>query len=326
MALDTRIEKDFAVIVQVYTDEGIVGVGEGPHDHYKSLIEVQQYMIEKLIKPRLLGEDPFNIERIVADAGMTLRSSHSSIIAHPSLVAAAEMACWDIMGKALRVPVYKLLGGKVRDKVAITAFLAIKSPEEMAKDATAAVEEGIKTIKLKVGLDPQQDVKIVKAVRDAVGDGITLRVDANQAWSVGTAINQCRKLERYDLQYIEQPIPRWDYDGLVRLRRRINIPICICEGLTQLPPLMSLIKREAIDFVSSDAWRMGGLIGFKKLCNICEAEGIPVVTHTPTFGISQAAWLHACISSRAVMYATDLEISKIGVHRTADIITKPFEH
>lgn len=326
MALDTGIERDMALIVEVYTDKGIVGLGEGPHDHYRPLIEVQQYMFQKLVKPRLLGEDPFNIEKIVGDAHMTLRSSHSSIIAHPALVAAAEMACWDIMGKALNLPIYKLMGGKVREKVATTAFLAVKSPKEMARDAVAAVEEGIKTIKLKVGLDPQEDVKIVEAVRNAVGDGVTLRADANQAWSVGTAINQCRKLENYDIQFIEQPIPRWDHDGLVRLRRRINVPICICEGLTQLPPLMSLIKKEAIDFVSSDPWRMGGLTGFKKLCSICEVEGIPVVTHTPTFGISQAAWLHACISSRAVKYACDLEVSKIGVHRVADIITKPFRH
>lgn len=326
MALDTNIEKDMAVIVQVHTDEGIVGLGESPHDHYRPFIEVQQYIIQKLVRPRLLGEDPFNIEQILGDAHMTLRSSHSSVVPHPVAVAAVEMACWDIMGKVLHKPVYKLMGGKVREKVGTTAFLGVKAPEEMAKDAVAAVEEGIRTIKLKVGLGSQQDIRIVSAVRDAVGDGVALRADANQAWSVGTAINQARKMEKYDLQYIEQPIPRWDYDGLVRLRRRINVPICICEGLTQLPPLMSLIKKEAIDFVSSDPWRMGGMLGFKKLCNICEVEGIPVVTHTPTFGLSQAAWLHLCISSRATMYDNDLEVSVIGIHRVADIITKPFTH
>jgi L-alanine-DL-glutamate epimerase-like enolase superfamily enzyme len=304
-----------SALIEATTDEGLTGFGEAPF-----FPEVTEHELDAL-KLDLLGEDPFNIERIAGLApfeGPLYKTQ-----------AAVEIACWDIIGKSLKLPVYKLLGGKIWDRVEITHFAGIGPPENVAKGCAQAVERGIKTLKLKVGLDAKQDLEIVRAVREAVGEDIAIRIDANQAWSVGTAILQLKKLERYDPQYVEGPIARWDDDGLARIRARTKVPICICEGLTSLPQLMRLIKREAIDFISTDPVRMGGLLGFKKLCGIAEAEGIPVVLHACSLGVNAAAWLHAATSSWATMYAHDINYPTFDLGSWAaidDIISEPFKH
>jgi L-alanine-DL-glutamate epimerase-like enolase superfamily enzyme len=191
------------------------------------------------------------------------------------------------------------------------------------------VKQGVKTLKLKVGLDREQDIEIVSAVRQAVGNDVIIRIDANQAWSVGTAINQLKRLEHCHPQYIEGPISRWDEDGLATLKEHTDVPICVCEGLASLPQLMRLIKRGAVDFISSDPARMGGLLGFKKLSAIAEAEGIPVVLHVCSLGVNTAAWLHAATSSWAMMYAHDIAYPTLGLGSwaaTDDIIDPPFKH
>lgn len=304
-------------IVQVITDEGIVGIGERERHLWRKESEMT-YM-----KSSLIGFDPFDIEAIV-------ESQQSVFAGYPQGIAAIEIACWDIIGKRTGVPIYKLMGGPVRDKVYVTRFIGIKSTEETVRDALEAVESGIKTIKLKVGQDPKKDLETIKAVREAVGDFIEIRVDSNQSWSVPTAINMINRMERYFPQFIEEPIPWWDHDGLARVKARTRVPICICEGygysISGLPRLMDLIKKDAIDFISTDPLRTGGMLGFKKLCAVCESAGIPVVTHWTRAGVTQAAWLHCCVSNNATMYANDILCSNLKPSAIDDIITKPFKH
>lgn len=281
-----------SVILQVQTDEGIVGMGEAPFYPERAAFEIDE------MRPRLIGEDPFNIEKIVG----------TNYYEGPlcKTVSAVEIACWDIIGKALQVPVYKLLGGRVWDKIPITGFIGIMAPELMLEEAVKAVNQGVRTLKIKVGRDPHQDVKTVRAIRQAVGDQINIRIDANQGWSVATAISQSRKMEDCDIQYMEQPIPIWDQDGLARIRQKSSVPVCICEGLHSLPQLMSLIKKDAIDFISTDPSRTGGLMGFKKFCAVAESAGIPVITHVSASGVSAAAWSHVTITASPCMYACDI--------------------
>lgn len=281
-----------STIIQVHTDAGIVGIGEAPFYPERAEFDIQE------MRPRLLGEDPFNIENIVGT------NSYEGPLC--KTVAGVEMACWDIIGKALQVPVYKLLGGRVWEQIPITGFIGIMAPEVMLEEAVKAVNQGIQTLKIKVGRDPHQDVQTVRAIRQAVGEQIKIRIDANQGWSVATAIAMARKLADCDIQYMEQPIPVWDQDGLARLRQHSPVPVCICEGLHSLPQLMSLIKKDAIDFISTDPSRTGGLLGFKKFCAVAESAGIPVVTHVSASGVSAAAWSHATITARPCMYACDI--------------------
>jgi len=198
----------------------------------------------------------------------------------------------------------------------------------LAKDAIRSVETGLKTLKLKVGRDPELDVAQVKAVRDAIGYELEIRVDPNQAWSVGRAVRQIKKMARYDPQYIEQPIPRFDLDGLAFLRKKVEVPIAICEGLDTIYDAVKVIKKEAADVISSDPIRMGGLLGFKKLCGIAEAAGIPIVTHRTQAGISISAWLQLSTCMPNMIYANDIIPNNcIGMeYADEDVITKPFKH
>jgi L-alanine-DL-glutamate epimerase-like enolase superfamily enzyme len=226
------------------------------------------------------------------------------------------------------------MGGQVWEKIPITRFIGIGSPEEVAEEALAAVRQGINTIKLKVGHDLSQDVEIVRSAREVVGDNVVIRVDANQAWSVGTAITQINRMARYNVQFVEQPIPRWDRVGLTRLRDKVGVPICICEGwgyehhIDKLPLLLQLIQERALDFLSTDPYRTGGLRGFMKTCAICEAAGIPIVSHWnhTGLGVSTATWLHACSSNRIVMHGQDILCTNLKPGPVDDIVTAPFHH
>ena len=307
-----------SLLVQVETDEGITGICTQP-----LLFLRTETIIQNEIKPLVLGQDPFDVERMVANflrRHPALWSLEGSVFP----MGAVEIACWDIIGKSLNVPLYKLLGGKYRDKVPITAFMGIKPPDELAEDVSKAVEQGFTTIKLKVGRNLLEDVEIVKAVREAVGDEVEIRVDANQAWSLSVAERQINKIAEYDPQYFEQPIPRWDFEGLAHLRKKTNAPIAICEGLVTIYRAAEIIKKEAVDFISSDPLRMGGLSQAKKLCGMAEAAGIPIVLHIATGSLEAAAWLHLAVSTPIVRYANDIVVTDgVGLAFTDDIVTEP---
>lgn len=173
-----------------------------------------------------------------------------------------------------------------------------------------------------------EDIELVATIREKVGPRIELRVDPNGAWSVGTAIRQIRKLEKYDPQYIEQPIPRFDMKGLVHVRKNSRVPIAVCEGGLTLYRLAEIIRNEAADVFSTDPWRLGGILQFKKACHMAEACNIPVVTHIARLGISKAAWLHVCISTPNVMFANDIIASNAaGFKGSVDnLVDIGFEH
>jgi len=294
----------------VHTDEGITGISEGSADISS-------------IKRRAIGADPFEIEKLI---GTSILEGYG----YPTpTVAAVECACWDIIGKSLNVPAYRLLGGRFWDRVPITITTSTEATEIVVKEAENVAKQGINTIKIKVGEDLKTDLNLVKSVREAVGDDVNLRVDPNQAWSVPTAINNINRMAKYYPQYIEQPIPSYDLDGFKRVRDRVPVPLAICDASPRLTEVMRLIKREAIDFVSSDPDRTGGLWGWKKLDAICTAAGIPLVCHmNPGLGVSTAIWLHATVTSPSCKYAHDIQSTNVGnSHEPSDdIITKPFKH
>lgn len=188
-----------SVIVEVFTDEGIVGIGESD----PSLVftgesqHTVMAMLEHHLGPVVLGMDPLGIEAIHARL-------ESVCVGNPFAKAAIDLACHDLLGKALGVPVYQLLGGLVRERIPIMWSLGSDPPEVNAREAAAKVEEGYRTIGLKLGiLPPDADLERVKLVRQTVGDDVQLRCDANQGWSVGTAISMIRKLEELGVAMIE---------------------------------------------------------------------------------------------------------------------------
>jgi L-alanine-DL-glutamate epimerase-like enolase superfamily enzyme len=236
--------------------------------------------IETEIAPLIVGESPFDVEKIVAKylngfpAKWTLETTTMAM-------AGVEIACWDIIGKSLDTPLHKILGGKYRQQVETFATMRYHQPVGMdviASDADGVVKQGYRAIMIKEW-DPDRTVEVVKTIRETVGDKIQLRVDPNQAWSVATAKRVCKRLEKYDLQCIEQPIFRWDMDGLAHLRQSVGIPIMLDEGATTIYRVLEAVKKDAVDFIGFDLVRVGGISAFKKACAIAEAAGIQVIMH-----------------------------------------------
>jgi L-alanine-DL-glutamate epimerase-like enolase superfamily enzyme len=190
------------------------------------------------------------------------------------------MALWDIVGKALGRPVHTFFGGAVRDEISYMFFVQRKAPDAMADDARRAVAAGFRTIYTKVGLDYRSDLEAARVLREAIGPEARLRLDANEAWTPGTAIRILRELEPYDLEYIEQPIAMRDVDQLRVLRQRTRVPIGANQSSWTNRDLYQVLASGAVDLVMTDPHQAGGLLSFKKASGIAEAAGVPVVFHS----------------------------------------------
>src|SRR5436309_10081305 len=182
-----------ALLVRLETDTGLVGWGETPLDWLNKSFEGAP---EELLRRQVLGRDPFDLEAWYAEN--TLGSY---------LASGVEMAFWDLMGRATGQPLYKLLGGAVRKKVELAACMGIRPYEEARAIARQYLGQGLTTLKTKAGRDPQEDLDMVRGIRDGVGDGLRLRIDPNQGYAPAVAFPLARDLEKYNLEYFEQPMP-----------------------------------------------------------------------------------------------------------------------
>src|SRR5882762_4218674 len=218
----TTLETMNFVFVRLETGDGLVGWGEaaclgGPTWSEESSESVAA-TIERYIAPWLVGREAGEIEPLARELARRVQGN-------PFARAAVEMALWDLNGKALGVPVHRLLGGRVRDRVPLSWSLAVANPEAELEEAREKVALGHRIFKIKTAAHPvAHDAERVRRIREAVGPGVALRVDANQGWDRPTALSAIRALEPYGLDFIEQPLPRWDLDGMAELGRRSPTP------------------------------------------------------------------------------------------------------
>ena len=264
-----------SIVVEVLTDEGLVGIGEALP---APTPEVTLACLSG-IREQLRGEDPFEIERLVHKL-YSVGGLYPFATMANCAIGGVEMALWDVLGKALGRPVHTFFGGPLRREVSFMYFVQRKPPAEMAEDARRAVAAGFGTIYTKVGLDYDSDVEVVRTLREAIGPGPRLRVDANEAWSPGTALRILREMEPYDLEYIEQPIAMADIEHLKALRARTNVPIAANQSSWTNRDLYKVLAAGAVDIVMTDPHQAGGLLAFKKAAGIAEAAGVPIVFHS----------------------------------------------
>ena len=288
------------VMVELHTDAGIIGIGESP---VVTGAEACKLIIDS-VKPLLLGEDPFKVEMIRRKLYSRFYLTHFHLHAANWVFSGIEMALWDIVGKACKQPLYRLWGGGYRDKVKFWGWIPHTKISEIVTEAKRYVNEGFDTLYEKVGIDPKHDVASVKAIRDAVGFDVELRIDANQAWTPGTAIRLINKMERYDLEFVEQPVLMYNLDALAHVRRSVKTPILAHESTWTFHDALNVIKREAADAIQLDPRFDGGLAGFRTAAGIAEAAGIGAVVHSFfELGIATAYFLQAVASSPAFIYA-----------------------
>src|SRR5262249_45576996 len=182
-----------AVLIRLETDTGVVGWGETPVDWINKSFEGAP---ADLLRSQVIGRDPFDLEAWYAE------NSLGSFLA-----SGVEMAMWDVMGQAAGLPLFKLLGGAVRKKVELAACMGIRAFDEAKAIAQRYLGEGFTTLKTKAGRDPEEDLDMVRGIRDGVGDRLKLRIDPNQGYAPDVAFPLARALERYNLEYFEQPMP-----------------------------------------------------------------------------------------------------------------------
>jgi len=259
-------ESASGLIVEIHTDEGLVGIGEAPGPTLPTI----QTIIEREFTQFLVGEDPLRVEWLVHRLQEYARN-WSGVAAYA--IAGLEMALLDLKGKALGTSVAELLGGYCRDVVPVIGYLFIDEPAASAARAADFVAAGHRELKLKVGRDLTQDYDSLAAIRDRIGYDVKIRIDANMNWSVPAAIRWIRALEQFDLQYVEQPVPDFDLEGMAQVRRAVSVPIAADEGCTSVRSALELIKAEACDVFVVYPSEAGGLTRALQIAAIAEAAG-----------------------------------------------------
>ena len=264
-----------AVVLKIHTDEGITGVAETGDTSLWYMGESQDSIMSNIVNvfaPQiLLGEDPFNIERIVARMDKAARANNQS-------KAVVDYALHDLMGKALGVPMYKLLGGLSNPKIALAFVMSSGTPDEVGAEAKKLVKAGFKGLKLKVGArTPDEDIDLVGALRAAVGNNIKIMIDANGGWVYHQALYVLQRVAKYDVYVAEQPVPWWDIDGLARLRRKVDVPIFPDESAKELNDLIKIIEKEAADGLFLKLPKAGGILKAQKWVAIAQAANLPVM-------------------------------------------------
>ena len=311
-------------IVQMYTDNGVEGIGETLGG------DPTTYLI-KLMSNQIIGEDPFRIENILRRLSkLPFFYGYNGFMA----IGGIEMACWDIMGKATNQPVAQLLGGIERREIPVSAFVHNRestdkkeisreqSAERVVEFAQQLIDKyGFKVIKYKSeGTNDLLDLKVMRSLRDHFGEEMKLRIDPNTAWTYEQALNICKKLEPYDLEYIEDPVA--GIEAMSRLRREVNIPFSTNMCVVDFDQLAIGIQTKAVDVILGDPIHWGGLWNFKKLAAVCETFKLGMSMHSGgDLGISTAAILQLVASTPVVHHAMD----SLYYHYVGDIITEPFK-
>ncbi|MHB9094016.1 MAG: mandelate racemase/muconate lactonizing enzyme family protein, partial [Eubacteriales bacterium] len=224
-----------ACIIKVHTDEGITGLGEvdSVPTIVKAIVEApSSHSVSHGLKKLVVGEDPFEVEKIWEKMYQgTMYHGRRAAVIHA--ISGIDMALWDIMGKAVNKPVYKLLGGGFRKK--IRAYASLLMPEKVAEVkrlTTSYVEQGYTAVKLgwgPLGQDEKQDVRLVAAAREAIGDDVDLMIDAGLCYNVNSAIRMGKKFEEFNLFWFEEPCWADNFDHYARISEAVNIPIAAGE-------------------------------------------------------------------------------------------------
>jgi len=257
-------------LVRVFTDDGYEGWGEATATPRWSgeTCRGTMAMVDEVLAPAVLGcpvDDLIELDRRMDAVAVGNWFAKSAI----------EMACWDILGKAANKPIYELLGGACRPLTIRSRFsLGAYDPERARRRAKELVEAGFTTIKVKVGVDPIQDVERVRIVRETIGPDIDLTIDANGGWDVETSIRSIRALEDCNLVLVEQPIPPGDYTGLAHVRKETGVKILADESCFDLIHAQELVNYNCCDAISLYPGKNGGIRKAKQIADFAAQHGI----------------------------------------------------
>ena len=288
------------LFVRIRTSGGVDGWGEtSPISQVTGDTQAINLAAARDLARLILGADALDIEGRVADMARLLAFNSS-------VRAAFDLALHDVAGKVAGLPLYALLGGGKRT-LHTDMTIGIDEPEAMARQALTLAKEGVSAIKVKLGTTADLDVRRIQLIREAVGDAVVLRVDANQGWDFPTAVNVLRRLESLGIEYCEQPVARWDLESLSRLRRQAPIPIMADESVFDHHDAFRLAAAGACDYLNIKLAKSGGIRNALKISAVAEAAGMSCMVGCmmeTRLGLTAAAHL---VSARTNIHFADLD-------------------
>jgi o-succinylbenzoate synthase len=256
-----------SVLVKITTDEGYFGFGEATPSRSVTGESIDSVTaILPTFKEILIGQDPLAIERIH-------HILNKAIAGNTAAKAAVDIALYDIKGKVMKEPLYKILGG-FENKVQTDITIGIGAPQEMANEAKERVAGGFNILKIKTGIDLKNDVEAIRLIRKSVGDSIRLKIDANQGWNIHDTLTAIKMMESYNVEAVEQPLADWDFDGSALLRKKTDMKIILDESVHNAHDAMHAIKKDSADMINIKLMKSGGLYEAEKINTIAESAGI----------------------------------------------------
>ena len=285
-----------AHLVEVETDEGITGWGEcfGPGN----IALANKYIVEKVIQPLIKGDDPLKKEYIWHKVYNLLRDSGQKGMPIQAL-SGIDIALWDILAKKSNLPLYQLLGGKTNDKIPVYGYgmmLQKKTVDELCElfknEASQIKENNFKAMKMKIGMGPKKDLKLVSAVRDTIGSEFKLMVDANHAYNKNDALYVGKGLDEMNIYWFEEPVAPEDYDGYKELKEKLKTNIAGGEAEFTKYGWNQLIKNNCIDIAQPEVCGLGGITEYLKVSALAQSNFIPIVNHVWGSALSVAVNLH----------------------------------
>lgn len=258
------------ILVRITTDTGAVGYGEAPPtavitgDTKGSI----RCAIEECIAPALLGMDIENIDGI-------MHRLHTAVVKNTSAKAAVDIAVYDLYAQRFGAPLYKMLGG-FRDTVETDITISVNPVPQMIQDSVEAVQQGYRILKIKVGKEGMADVARIVGIREAVGSGVCIRVDANQGWTAKEAIRIIAAMEDkgLDIDLVEQPVPAHDLDGMRAVTNSVYTPILADESVFSPEDAAEIIRTHAADLINIKLMKTGGIWQALKICSLAEMYGV----------------------------------------------------
>jgi len=305
LALATALTTD-NVFVRLRTEDGVTGVGEAsPYSAVTSETQQTAVAMGRTLAELVRGRDPFTIAKIVDD--MDALSPNN-----PSIKAAFEMALWDICGKTAGQPICCLLG-RYRDSFETDKTIFMDTPAAMAEAAREVMRQEFRTIKVKVGEAPENDIERLRVIRQAVGNDVALRIDANQGWSPAEAVRSLRGIEKYQIQACEQPVPYWDLEGLKYVRDHSSTPIIADESVHSPHDAMEAVRRDAVDLINIKLMKSGGILNAVRIAQVADAADIKCMFGSMSeTSLALTAAAHVVLSQKNIVYA-DLDSALYNV-------------
>jgi L-alanine-DL-glutamate epimerase-like enolase superfamily enzyme len=269
------------LVVEVFTDDGMVGIGNAA-----LAPQIVKQTIDLYLKPLLIGQNPWDVEFLWQHMYRKTMAFGRKGIAMVA-ISALDIALWDLLGKLAKQPVFRLLGGRTKPRIPVYASrLYASESDELAKEAKRYKDEGFKAMKLRFGWGPvdgaegmQRNVNLVRTVREAVGNAIDVMADAYMGWTLDYAKRMLPLLEPFHLRWLEEPVIPDDIHGYAELKSYGRIPIAGGEHEFTVSGFRDLLEARAVDYIQFDTNRVGGITQARKIAALAEAHSVPVIPH-----------------------------------------------